>query len=121
MFLVRLLVSTSVASALTVTAAPPAAAQMDTASSVYMVNKTGSSVGFTIYGSMIFKIKRDGRFKDFTGELAYDPANPGTYTLQVAKTKPTQTDLQQDTVTAGGPLTDVGALPPAVRLTAQRV
>ena len=50
---------------------------MEAASSIYAVNKTGSSVGFTIYGSMIFKIKRDGRFKDFSGELAYDPANPG--------------------------------------------
>jgi len=77
MFLVRLLVSTSLASALTVAAALPAAAQTEAPSSMYSVNKTGSSVGFTIYGSMIFKVKRDGRFKDFTGELAYDPANPG--------------------------------------------
>jgi polyisoprenoid-binding protein YceI len=79
MFLVRLLVSTSVASALTVAAAVPVAAQQLDAetSSVYTVKKGASSVGFTIYGSMIFKIKRDGKFKDFTGELAYDPANPG--------------------------------------------
>src|SRR5262245_2811597 len=79
MFLVRLLVSTSVASALTVAAAVPVAAQQLDAetSSVYTVKKVASSVGFTIYGSMIFKIKRDGKFKDFTGELAYDPANPG--------------------------------------------
>jgi len=76
MFLVRLLVSTSVASALTVAGAFPAAAQTEVAS-VYTVNRAASSVGFTIYGSMIFKIKRDGLFKDFNGELAYDPANPG--------------------------------------------
>jgi polyisoprenoid-binding protein YceI len=25
---------------------------------------------------MIFKVKRDGRFKNFTGELSYDPAHP---------------------------------------------
>ena len=43
---------------------------------LYTVNQTASSVGFTIYGSMIFKIHRDGMFKDFTGELAYDPARP---------------------------------------------
>jgi len=77
MFLVRLLVSSSMAGALTVAAALPAAAQPETASSIYTVNKTGSSVGFTISGSMIFKVKRDGRFRDFSGELAYDPANPG--------------------------------------------
>src|SRR5690349_5326020 len=78
MFLVRLLVSTFVASALTLAAALPATAQTERDSaSVYTVNKAASSVGFTIYGSMIFKIKRDGKFKDFTGELAYDPANPG--------------------------------------------
>jgi polyisoprenoid-binding protein YceI len=40
------------------------------------VNQAASSVGFTIYGSMIFKIHRDGTFKDFTGELAYDSARP---------------------------------------------
>lgn len=57
-------------------AAIPAAAQAEPAS-VYSVNRAASSVGFTIYGSMIFKVKRDGQFKDFTGELAYDPTNPG--------------------------------------------
>jgi polyisoprenoid-binding protein YceI len=45
-------------------------------SSVYSVNQTAGSVGFTVYGSMIFKIKRDGEFKDFSGKLSYDPANP---------------------------------------------
>ena len=43
---------------------------------LYTVNRTGSSIGFTIHGSMIFRAKRDGQFKDFTGELSYDPARP---------------------------------------------
>lgn len=46
------------------------------ATGLYTVNQNASSVGFTIYGSMIFKIHRDGRFKDFSGELSYDPARP---------------------------------------------
>ena len=50
-------------------------AQSD-APGLYTVNQAASSVGFTIYGSMIFKIRRDGTFKDFTGELAYDSARP---------------------------------------------
>jgi polyisoprenoid-binding protein YceI len=75
MLVVRLLVSTCVTMALML-AASSAAAQTETAS-VYTVNRAASSVGFTIYGSMLFKVKRDGQFKDFSGELAYDPANPG--------------------------------------------
>jgi len=43
---------------------------------VYTLNRAASSVGFTISGSMFFKVKRDGSFKDFTGNLSYDPVNP---------------------------------------------
>jgi len=43
---------------------------------LYTVNPSASRVAFTIFGSMIFKIRRDGTFKDFTGELAYDPVRP---------------------------------------------
>src|SRR6185369_8566198 len=32
--------------------------------------------GFTISASMLFKFKEDGNFKDFTGNLSYDPARP---------------------------------------------
>ena len=34
---------------------------------LYTVNQSKSSIGFTIHGSMIFKVSRDGQFKDFTG------------------------------------------------------
>jgi len=44
--------------------------------SLYSVDHAASSIGFTIYGSMIFKIRRDGLFKDFSGQLFYNPANP---------------------------------------------
>jgi polyisoprenoid-binding protein YceI len=46
--------------------------------SLYTVNQSQSSVGFTIHGSMIFKVSRDGLFRNFTGELAYDPAQPAS-------------------------------------------
>jgi polyisoprenoid-binding protein YceI len=57
---------------------PAAAAEVETPAPVYTVNQGGSSIGFTISGSkMFFKFKRDGQFKDFNGELSYDPAHPG--------------------------------------------
>ena len=51
-------------------------AHADDSQSLYTVNQAQSSIGFTIHGSMIFKVSRNGLFKDFTGELAYDPAQP---------------------------------------------
>ena len=43
---------------------------------VYTLNPLAGAVGFTIYASKIVQIRRDGQFKDFTGQLAYDPARP---------------------------------------------
>jgi len=73
--LVRLQFSVASAIALALLTASMARAQSESAG-LYTVNRTGSSIGFTIHGSMIFKVKRDGQFKDFTGELSYDPARP---------------------------------------------
>lgn len=42
----------------------------------YTLNRAASAVGFTISGSMLFKVKRDGIFKDFTGNLSYNPEHP---------------------------------------------
>jgi polyisoprenoid-binding protein YceI len=42
----------------------------------YTLNRAASAVGFTISGSMLFKVKRDGNFTDFTGNLSYNPAHP---------------------------------------------
>jgi polyisoprenoid-binding protein YceI len=44
---------------------------------IYTLNQSASTIAFTIYGSSLFRIKRDGQFKDFSGQLSYDPANPG--------------------------------------------
>ena len=43
---------------------------------VYTLNQAASVIDFSIYGSAIFKIKRDGQFKQFSGQLSYDPASP---------------------------------------------
>lgn len=42
----------------------------------YSLNHGASLVGFTLYASALFKIKRDGLFREFTGELSYDPSRP---------------------------------------------
>jgi len=73
--LVRLSTSLLVAIVLPIASSSATGAQTET-SSVYSVDQTASSIGFTIYGSMIFKIKRDGLFKDFSGQLSYNPTNP---------------------------------------------
>jgi len=78
MTLVRLLFLSFVLTVLTLGVPRPAtAADVETPGSLYSVNHGGSSIGFTISGSkMFFKFKRDGQFKDFNGQLSYDPARP---------------------------------------------
>jgi polyisoprenoid-binding protein YceI len=75
MRLVRLSAPLLVAIVLPLASSSATGAQTDTPS-MYSVNQAASSIAFTIYGSMIFKIKRDGLFKDFSGQLSYDPENP---------------------------------------------
>jgi polyisoprenoid-binding protein YceI len=43
---------------------------------VYMLDRAASTVGFTLYSSAIFKFKKDGYFKDFSGLVSYNPARP---------------------------------------------
>jgi len=45
---------------------------------VYTLDQTASQIDFTIYASAIFKVKREGQFKDFSGELSYDPGSPSS-------------------------------------------
>jgi polyisoprenoid-binding protein YceI len=58
---------------LVMVAAPPAQAE----TSLYSLDRTASAVGFTVSASKIFTLKRKGEFKEFTGQLAFDPENPG--------------------------------------------
>src|SRR5882672_5125206 len=64
------------ASAWLVLVAPSMADAQTLPTDVYTFNRAASAVGFTISASMIFKIKEDGSFKDFSGNLSYDPARP---------------------------------------------
>jgi polyisoprenoid-binding protein YceI len=48
-------------------------------SAAVAVNQAASVIGFTIVGSSLFnKIKREGQFRDFTGQVSYDPARPAS-------------------------------------------
>lgn len=72
---VRLPVSSTAAILLTL-AMPVMARAQTSPDGVYMLDRAASTVGFTLYGSAIFKFKKDGYFKDFSGLVAYDPARP---------------------------------------------
>ena len=54
------------------TAASSTALAQSEPTSQYAVNHAGSKVGFTITGSMLFKFKRDGEFKDFNADASGD-------------------------------------------------
>ena len=69
-----LLVATATASIMLI--APSITVAQELSTGAYTLNRAASAVGFTISASMLFKVKRDGNFKDFTGNLSYDPANP---------------------------------------------
>lgn len=58
--------------AVAMSAASPAGAE----TGVYPLDTAASAVGFTVSASKIFTIKRKGEFKEFTGQLAFDPENP---------------------------------------------
>jgi polyisoprenoid-binding protein YceI len=75
MTLVRLPVSPT--SAILLILATPVVAHAQAASNdVYMVDQAASTVSFTLQGSAIFKVKKDGYFKNFSGLVSYDPARP---------------------------------------------
>lgn len=53
----------------------PAAAQLESTAGERLTHAS-STVGFTIYAWALFKVKQEGRFKDFAGDVSYDPAHP---------------------------------------------
>jgi polyisoprenoid-binding protein YceI len=72
---VRLPVSLAAATLL-ILAAPVMARAQASSDDVYVVDQAASSVSFTLQASAIFKVKKDGYFKNFSGLVAYDPARP---------------------------------------------
>lgn len=65
----------SVAFALLSTLTTPRAAIAQPADETAL-NPQAGQVGFTIFAKMLFTLKQEGRFKRFTGQVAYDPARP---------------------------------------------
>ena len=68
-------VSVSVGAAivtLVISVATPVRAEAETDT----IDSIASAVDFTIYASKIFTFKREGQFKEFTGQLSFNPANP---------------------------------------------
>ena len=74
MALARIPVAVSAAIVLTIVAATATSVLADTGT--YAFDPTASAVDFTIYASKIFRFKREGQFKEFTGQLSIDPGNP---------------------------------------------
>lgn len=40
------------------------------------LDSQASEVDFTLYAKMLFTMKKEGKFKQFTGQIAYDPTRP---------------------------------------------
>jgi polyisoprenoid-binding protein YceI len=55
--------------------ARPAAAEEDRTTH-YTVDHQSSIVGFTVSARVLFTIHRDGQFREFSGDISYDPSNP---------------------------------------------
>jgi polyisoprenoid-binding protein YceI len=91
----------SPAAAILLILAMPVAAH---AEGVYMLDRAASIVSFTLYGSAIFKIKKDGYFKDFTGLVSYDPARPADTRVDLtvnAASIDTQNSTQDELLRSG--------------------
>jgi polyisoprenoid-binding protein YceI len=80
---------------------------------VYTLNQAASVVDFSIYGSAIIKIKRDGQFKEFTGQLSYDPASPASthVDLTVYTGSVDMHNSEQDQLLKSGAFFDVERFP----------
>ena len=74
MALARVSVSVGAAVVLTFLTCVVTSAEADT--TVYALDHTASTVDFTIYAKKIFTFERDGQFKEFSGEVSFDPENP---------------------------------------------
>jgi len=53
----------------------PSTARAAGADDVLVAPQSGR-VDFTIFAKMLFTVKKEGQFKDFTGEISYDPTRP---------------------------------------------
>ena len=68
-------VPVSVSAAIMLTLATAVATPVHAETATYALDRTASTVDFTLYASKIFKFKREGQFTEFTGQLSLDPKN----------------------------------------------
>lgn len=72
--MVRLSSATFVLSLLLSLLSPrPAAASLEDSA---LLDPQESVIGFTVYAQMLFKVKEEGRFRQFSGQVGYDPDRP---------------------------------------------
>lgn len=55
---------------------PVVARAQASSNGVYTVDQAASTVSFTLQGSAVFKVRRDGYFKNFSGLVSYNPTRP---------------------------------------------
>jgi polyisoprenoid-binding protein YceI len=72
---VRLAVSTAT-TILSILAMPLTARAQTSSNGLYIVDQAASTVSFTLEGSAIFKVRKDGYFKNFSGLVSYNPQRP---------------------------------------------
>jgi polyisoprenoid-binding protein YceI len=58
-------------------------ASAETETETLPVNRMSSAVMFTVYAKALFTFKEQGRFRNFDGEVVYDPARPDATRVDV--------------------------------------
>jgi len=69
-------VPVSVGAAIVLTLVTSVATPVQAETETYALDPAASEVDFTIWASKLFTFKREGQFKEFTGQLSFDPENP---------------------------------------------
>lgn len=102
----------TLAAMLVSTVIAPGAARAQSVSE-YALNANRSRVDFSFTAKMLFSMKKEGQFKDFTGQLRYDPANPaGTHVdLTVFTASVDMHNAEHDAILKSGDFFDVDHFP----------
>jgi len=69
-------VPVSVGAAIVLTLVTSVATPVQAETETYALDTAASAVDFTIWASKLVTFKREGQFKEFTGQLSFDPENP---------------------------------------------
>jgi polyisoprenoid-binding protein YceI len=79
----------------------------------YALNPQASVIGFTVYARMLFTIEKHGRFRNFSGELSFDPEHPADtrVDLTVYTASVDMHDTDHETMLRSGDFFDVERFP----------